>query len=1169
MTRLTSSVVSAASLLLTSLALAADPVEAPPAAMLRSPDIGPRDIVFAFAGDLWLVDKNGGTARPLTDAPGPESTPRFSPDGTRVAFVGGYEGNRDLYVIPAGGGQPSRVTHHPTSEGLCDWNGDSLMFMTGDLGGLTRQSRLFQVPATGGLPASLPVPYGANAAVNRSGEWLAYTPHSIDGRTWKRYRGGMATDVWLLNLKTGESRRVTDWEGIDTLPMWHGDSLYYLSDEGEGHRLNLFRFDPASGKRSQVTQFTDEDIRWPSIGPDDGSAGEIVFQKGDRLMVVDLGSGQSRTVDVRVPGDRPKVTARKVDESRNISAWSPGPSGKRAVVSARGDLWTAPAENGTPRPLTATSGVFERDPSWSPDGKWIAFFDDSTGEYELYVMPADGKGAKRQLTTDGGPFKNDITWSPDSKRLAYSDKTGTLWLVTLQDGTRARVDRNPRSSPLRPSFSHDGAWIAYARGTDDRETPGVWLYEVATGNSTPVTAGVFSGRRPTFDRKGDYLVFASERRFEPKYSALDSTWIYDETEHLYLVPLRKDVKLPWPAESDEEDGKSDSKDAPKDGEKKDEAGAKSGGGEDKPADGDRPRRRRRPASEMEVTALIDEEKPKDPPTDPKDAEPAKADASADGEPAKDAPKEGEPKDEAPKKKEPEPIKIDLDGFEARAIQLPPKAGSYAAIGFNDKGQLLYARDGIKLLDLTDKEKKEKNVGEGGRFELTADGKRMLVGGAMVDAAADGKRRTVVISPMEASLDPRAEWRQIILDAHRIMRDWFYDPGMHQVDWNAQRDRALKLLESANSREDVNWIIAEMISELNVGHAYLQAQGDVDAIPTSSAGMLGVDWDIAEGENGARTYRFAQLIEGAPWDADARNPLREVGVKPGECLLAVNGRAVDATRDPWAAFEGLAGKTVTLTVSEKPVRDGTERDVVVRTLSSEQPLRYRAWIERNRQLVDRLSDGKVGYIYVPNTGVDGQNDLVRQFQGQRMKPALLIDDRWNGGGQIPNRFIEMMNRPATNAWARRDAGEQVWPPDTHNGPKAMLINGLAGSGGDMFPWLFRHHGMGPLIGTRTWGGLVGISGNPGFVDGGNISVPTFGFYKLDSTWGVEGHGVDPDIEVIDDPGVMKGGLAAGGRDPQLEKAVEVLMQQVKDKPFRKPARPAAPDRRGMGIPKEDH
>ena len=492
-----------------------DPTEVPPASMLRSPDIGHKDIVFSFAGDLWLVSKSGGVARPLTNARGPESTPKFNNDGSVIAFVGGYEGNRDIYTIPIGGGEPFRVTHHPTSETLNGWENNDLLFTTTDLGGLTRQTRPFRVASKGGLPAALPVAYGANVAISKSGEWLAFTPHSIDGRTWKRYRGGMATDIWLLNLKSGESRRVTNYEGIDTLPMWHGDSLYFLSDDGDSHRLNIFKANPATGVRTRMTDFQDEDVRWPSVGPDDDSAGEIVFQKGDQLMVLDLGSGVSREVAVQVPGDRPRIATRNVDQSRNIGSWSIGPSGKRVAVSARGDLWTAPAENGTPRPLTSTSGVFERDPTWSPDGKSIAYFDDSTGEYELFVMPADGKGERKQLTSDGGPFKNDITWSPDSKRIAYSDKTGTLWLVTIEDGARMRVDRDPRARTLRPSFSHDSAWLTYARGEENRETPAIWIFEVATGKATQVTAGMFSDTIPTFDRKGEYLVFASERRFEP------------------------------------------------------------------------------------------------------------------------------------------------------------------------------------------------------------------------------------------------------------------------------------------------------------------------------------------------------------------------------------------------------------------------------------------------------------------------------------------------------------------------------------------------------------------------------------------------------------------------------------------------------------------------------
>ncbi|MCE9620707.1 MAG: PDZ domain-containing protein [Planctomycetes bacterium] len=1152
--------------------------QSPPAGMLRYPDLGPNDIVFSFANDLWIVDKNGGVARPLTNAPGTENMPKFSQDGKSIAFVGGYEGNRDIYTIPAGGGQPYRVTHHPGTEGLCEWTPDGNIIMTTtDLGGLGRMMRLFKVPAGGGMPEPLPVPYGANGSISSDGEWLAYTPHSVDTRTWKRYRGGMATDIWLYNLKNGTSRRVTNWEGVDSFPMWHGDSLYYMSDEGEGHRMNIWKYNLGTQKREQVTFFTDEDVRWPAIGPHGPGPGDMVFQKGDQLMVLDLGTAKARPISVQIPGDRPKITHHNVDASKTIQSWSIGPTGKRVVVAARGDVWTLPTENGSPRNLVHSSGVAERSPGWSPDGESIAFFDDSTGEYELYIIPAKGKGEKKALTTDGGPFKDGIVWSPDSKKVLYGDKTGSLWMVTIADGTRVLVDKDPQAVTPNPSFSHDGAWIAYTRRERDRDTPRIWLYEVATGEKTPVTSGMFSDANPTFDGKGDYLVFASDRNFSPTYSELDTTWIYADASQLYLVPLRKDVKLPWPPESDEEEKKSDKdkKDADKkDGDKKDDA---------KPADGADKKDDAKPADKKDDDDDKDDSSPpSDKPLDPPATPPAKESNGAADESKADGSKDADPKKDKKDKKDDKkaepapPIKIDLDGFESRAVVLPPKTGAYGSIAFNDKNQLVYARakDGIKVLDLTDKEKKEKNIVEGGAFEISADRKKLLVphgnGAGVVDAAADAKLKPVITDPMTVDVDPRAEWKQIVIDANRIMRDWFYDEGMHQVDWKAQREHALKLLESANSREDVNWIIAEMISELNVGHAYLTGPGDIETPPMyATTGMLGVDWELADGANNTKVYRFAHLVEGAPWDIDAHNPLVAAGVKPGDYLFEVNGRPVDAALDPWAAFDGLGGKTITLTVSDKPERDATERVVTVRTMSGEGPLRYREWIERNRAWVDHMSDGQVGYIYVPNTGVEGQNDLVRQFQGNRSKAALIIDERWNGGGQIPNRFIEMMNRPATNAWARRDAGEQIWPPDSHQGPKAMLINGLAGSGGDMFPWLFKQEKLGPVIGMRTWGGLVGISGNPGFVDGGSISAPTFGFFKLDGTWGVEGHGVDPDIEVIDDPAIMKGGLAAGGRDPQLEKAVEVMQQALKDHPFKMPPRPAAPNRSGMGVPVQDH
>jgi tricorn protease len=1131
-----------------SAALAADPSSAPDAAMLRYPDIGRQDIVFVFAGNLWLVPKAGGTARPLTSAAGAETMPRFSPDGTKVAFGGNYDGNRDIYVMAAAGGTPQRVTHHPAAESLCEWTSDGgLVFAASGMEGIARAGRLYRVKETGGLPEALPVPYGANGTISADGEWLAYTPHSIDTRTWKRYRGGMQTDVWVYNLRTGESRRVTDHEGIDTLPMWGGGTLYYLSDATSDpkapHKLNIWSWDPKSGASRQVTQFNDEDVKWPAIGD-----GEIVFQKGTRLMVLDLSSGKSRTVEVRIPGDRPTVRPRTEDVSDQLQGSSISPSAKRVAVAARGDIWTAPAENGVPRNLTRTDGVAERSPSWSPDGKWIAYFSDETGEYELWAMPADGKGDRRQLTKDGGPFKTDIQWFPDSKKLIYQDKTGSAYLVDVETGDRKLVDKEPWDGGFDMSVSHDGAFIAYSKSQPERRNGSIWLYDVAKGESREVTSGMFADSSPTFDRAGDWLYFTSQRGFgNAQYSELDTGWAYQDTTRAYAVPLRKDVKNPWALEIDEEKGKDgEKKDAEKkDKEKKDEGKE----GDAKPADG-KPAEEPKPAEEAKPAA---------------DAKPADGEKKPEGDVPAD--KKDEPKKDEPKK----PITIDFDGFEARAIELPLGTQRIGGMGVNDRGQLIFSQGGqVKVFDLKDKKREVKKVIDGGGFQLTADGKKMLVGLQIIEAAEGKTGKQVVTQPMLVEIRPKQEWRQVVRDAWRIFRDYFYDPNMHGVDWRAVGDRYLSMVDDANSREDVGYIISEMISELNVGHAYYNGNREGSGGPSVNVGMLGVDWETAIGPDGKNVYRFRHIVAGAPWDADARNPLQElgVGVKEGEYLLAVNGVPVDGSKDPWAAFQGLAGRTVSLTVGENPAMDDKVREVVVKPMGGEDGLRYRDWIEANRRYVSERSGGKVGYIYVPNTGLDGQSDLVRQFQGERHKPALIIDDRWNGGGQIPTRFIELLNRPVTNYWARRDQHDWIWPPDSHVGPKAMMINGLAGSGGDMFPWLFKHNDLGPLVGTRTWGGLVGISGNPGMIDGSGVRVPVFAFYEKDGTWGIEGHGVDPDHEVLDDPGVMKGGPHNGGIDPQLDKAVELLLAELARNPVKHPDRPAYPNREGFGIAPAD-
>ncbi len=1114
----------------------------PHAGMLRNPDVSASHIVFVYANDLWLVPREGGTATPLASPPGQETFPRFSPDGDTIAFVGNYDGNRDLYTIPVDGGSAFRVTHHPAAETLCDWIGqDELVFFANGMGEYPRAAELYRVKAAGGAPHNLPVPYGANASINRDGKWMAYTPHSRDHRTWKRYRGGMATDIWLFNLDTYESRKITDWEGTDSQPMWHGSVVYYVSDGGPEHRLNIWSFDSQSGMRRQVTKHADFDVKWPAIGPESDTRGAIVYQLGPSLRVLDLGSGESREVDVVIPGDRPTLKPRTVDASQWRANVDISSTGKRLVVEARGDIWTVPAKHGSPRNLTATSGVAERDPAWSPDGKHVAYFSDATGEYELYAAPSDGRGDARQLTRDGNAFRGNPRWSPDSKRILFTDKSGALWLHTIDPGTTVQVDKDPYGASRNASFSHDSRYIAYEKGCDNQLTA-IWLYDIEGDTRTQLTSGMFTDTWPTFDREGEYLFFASNCDFtSPRYEDIGTTFVYDRTDRLFAVPLRADIKSPFAPKSDEEEwSDDDSKDDSADAAEKDDAD------KDDADEGD--------AGSADSDAVAEEA------TD--DA--ASKDDDKDDDEKDDAEKDDDEKDEAK-----QPLKIDIEGFERRAIPLPVARGAFTQLCVSKSGHLIYCRQGdapaIKIFDLKDDKREEKSVVDGAwRVSMSSDGAKLLVSDgprfAIVDAAAGQKMdEPVSMTGLYTTIEPRAEWAQILRDAWRIQRDFFYDPHMHGVDWEAVYRQYSAMVKDCVSREDLSFVIREMISELNVGHAYYWG-GDEQSEPQMAVGMLGCDYALEDG-----AWRIKRIVEGAPWDFDARGPLSQPGVdvKVGDYLLAVNGRPLDADKDPWAAFVGLADRAVTLTVSDEPTIDDDARRVVVQTMSSESGLRFRAWIEANRKRVDELSDGRVGYVYVPDTGVNGQNELFRQFYGQRHKDALIIDERWNGGGQIPTRFIELLNRPVTNYWASRDGRDMPWPPDSHQGPKCMLINGLAGSGGDAFPAYFRQAGLGKLIGARTWGGLVGISGNPPLIDGGYTSAPTFAYYENDGTWGIEGHGVEPDIAVVDDPTLM-----ARGADPQLERGVQQMLEELRTQPYAPPKRPSYPDRSGMGILESD-
>jgi tricorn protease len=1306
--KLTALLPALAGLALTSAALAQPKDEHKPSgAMLRYPDISKDKICFVYANDIWTVGRNGGLASPLASPPGAETFPRFSPDGKTIAFVGNYDGNRDIYTIPVEGGIPTRVTHHPASESLCDWTPDGkLLFLTNGLAGLARQTQLFTVDATGGLPEQLPVPYGGFGAISPDGEWLAYTPHSTDTRTWKRYRGGMATDVWLFNLKDKTSKKITDWEGTDTLPMWipgtedgkiKGDSsvVYYISDNGAEHRLNIWMYQIKENRRAQLTNYKDDDIRWPSIGPGEKGKGEIIFQLGAELRVFDLGSRKDRVINVTIPGAKPTLRPKAVDAARHITSASISPTGKRVIIEARGDLWSAPAKEGVIRNLTRTDGVFERSPAWSPDGKWICYFSDESGEYELWLRPSDGLPPKeekkaekpgekkadkadgekkddakdddkepetrsallnqtppRKLTNLGPGFRYNPTWSPDSKHINFTDKAGNLYLLSVDDkgewGEPKLIDTDPLGGELNPNWSQDSGWLTYGKADEDERTSCIWVYNLKGDKKTRLTSPMFSSQNPCFDRKGDYIFFTSNRQIEnPIYSDLDSTFAYTGTELMYVAPLRKDMKSPFAPKSDEEELKKDEPkksdkadkkdDSKKDDTKKDEKpgdqkddkkpaehaqadspltgtweGKATGGGENMPPEGipfslkltlhDDGTVTGTSTSHMgtgsltgtfdkasgAVTLVVKVGDVSVTFTGTVKGEEmtggwSMADGAAKGDfsckrTAKGAAGNGggggDKADKTPDKKAKE-VKIDLDGFEHRAIQLPIPAGGFGGLQSPGDGKVLYlrvnARRGggdasIKIFDINDDAHDEKTVtAGGGNFELSADGKKLLVerGSSitiMDPAPGGGKSTSVPTSGMKTTVNPRDEWKQIFTDVWRLERDFFYEPTMHGVDWPKMREHYGAMIEDCVSREDVAFVLGELISELNIGHAYVTSPGDVEGQPSVSVGMLGCDFAL---DNGA--YKITKIYEGADWDADARGPLSQPGVPvhEGDYLLAVDGVPVDTSMDPWAAFIDRADRPTTITVSKNPKLDDQAHDVLVKPMGGETNLRTRAWIESKRKYVEEKTGGQVGYIYVPNTGVDGQSELFRQFIGQHGKAALIIDERWNAGGQIPTRFIELLNRPVTNYWARRDGKDWTWPPDSHQGPKCMLINGLAGSGGDAFPFYFKQAKLGPVIGMRTWGGLVGISGNPGLIDGGAVTVPTFGFYKLNGTWGVEGHGVDPDIEVIDDPAKMQ-----NGGDPQLDRAIAEMEQAIKDHPYIPPKRPASPDRSGMGSKPED-
>ena len=978
-----------------------------------------------------------------------------------------------------------------------------------------RFNQLYKVSAEGGLPHKLPMPYGEFGALSPDASQIAYTPITRDFRTWKRYRGGMNPDIWLFDLKHVTARNITQSPAADSIPMWHGDTLYFLSDRDERKRANIWAYEFETGAFRQVTFFKDYDVHFPSIGPND-----IVFECAGQLYLLDLGSEKAHPVEISVVTDQLTLKSQVRNVSDHIEDATISPTGKRALFEARGDIFSVPAEHGIVRDLTRSSGVAERYPAWSPDGKWLAYFSDRTGEYELTVRHADYTGEEETLTHLGAGYRYRPQWSPDSKKVLWIDQAMKINVYDFDTKNVQVIDHqlwmyHGALDRFAVSWSPDSRWIAYPGDRENRNTA-IVIYDYKEGQRHEVTSGFYDDSQPVFDPGGKYLFFSTGRSFRPTYSELDNTWIYQNTVELAALPLRMEVASPLAPRNDEETAKEKDK-------KKDE----------------------------KKTHKSDD-------ADSKDDEAAQ---SANTKDEKEMDRvEGE-RSEKSKKDSEKPVSIDFQDIEERVVILPPKPGRYADLAATP-GKLFFrpTRRGddratpVEYYDL-DKREVKKVVDDADGFELSADRKKLLVAKGRNYSIIDAKEgqkldKKLDTTGFEALIDPRAEWRQIFTDAWRFERDYFYDPHMHGVDWGLMRRRYVKLLDDAVTRWDVNYVIGELLGELNSSHTY-RSGGDTEEAPQRGVGYLGCDFELTNG-----AYRIAKIIDGAPWDSEIRSPLLAAGitnVHEGDYLLAVNGVPIDTNQDPWAAFQGLAEKPVLITVNTNASITGAH-DALVQTLDSEARLRNLAWINENRLRVDKLSGDQIAYVYVPDTSQRGQNELVRQWRGQITKAGMIIDERFNSGGQIPDRFVELLNRPLRNYYAVRDGRDWTWPAEAHFGPKAMLVNGWSGSGGDCFPFLFRDAKLGPIIGMRTWGGLIGITGAPPLVDGGRVTVPTFGIYSRDGKWIIEGHGVDPDVEVVDDPAAM-----AKGGDPQLERAVVEVMKLLKSNPPPECAKPEYPDR----------
>ncbi len=1100
-----------------------------PPLLLRFPTVSKTQIVFAYADDLWIVSRDGGAARRLTSAAGIEGLPYFSPDGSLIAFTGDFDGNRDVFVVPAAGGIPRRLTYHPAEEYVAGWtpDGKKILFNSWGNSFIHFEDQLYTVPVEGGLPTEVPLPIAEDASFSPDGTHIAYVPHPKWQQAWKRYHGGQTTPIWIADLKDSSIVKIPRDNSNDHHPMWIGDTIYFLSDRNGP--VSLFAYDTKTRQVTEALHSDGLDFKTASAGPD-----AIVIEQFGAIKLYELATHQARNVTIHVAGDVEAVRPHfaKVEPKR-IQNFSISPTGARAVFEAWGEIFTVPTDKGDIRNITRSPAMADRDPAWSPDGKSIAYFSDESGEYELAIRDQNGLGTVRRINLGNPPsFFYTPTWSPDSKKIAYIDKRLQLWYVDLDNPTPKLVDTDYfwtfSSNATGQTWSPDNKWLAYTKQLPSGQHA-VFVYSLDQGKIFQVTDGMSDALYPSFDKNGKYLYFTASTNVGLTTAGLDMT--SDEhrvSRNVYVAVLSKDEKSPLAPESDEE--------KPKDEKKPDLD-------KDKAAD---------------QTQEKTKDKSKNKYRDADKSAPAAADKDKDN------------KDK--KKDEPVIVKIDIDGIGQRILSLPIPAKNYlnmlsgkSGILFLAEGPMVVTEDDypnisqtLQKFDLS-KRKVDKFMDDVNDFTVSFDGEKLLYrkGDSWATASADdgpgGGSPKPGLGPLkldgwEVYVEPRAMWKQIYNETWRIERDFFYDPHYHGLDLEKAKKKYAPYLDGIASRDELTYLFQECLGEMTVGHMFVGG-GEAPEPKKVKGGLLGADYSL---ENGR--YRIAKVYDGENWNPGNEAPLTQPGVnvRAGDYLLAVNGRELHATDNIYSFFEETAGKQVVLKVGVNP--DGKEsRDVTVVPVESEENLRHLAWIESNRRRVDQATGGRIAYVHVPNTAGGGYTSFNRYFFSQVGKQGAIIDERFNEGGQLADYIIDYLRRPMMSKVVTREGHDWSSPSEAIYGPKVMIINEMSGSGGDALPWYFRKAGIGPLIGKKTWGGLVGIGGYPELIDGGRVTAPRAAIYGLNGDWEVENKGVAPDVEVDLDPAAWR-----SGRDAQLEKAIEVVMQQLKEHPLPEIKRPSYPN-----------